>query len=599
MPGSALNALATDSSVRWISLDGAVRQTSTATASFTTWATDIGISMPSTFTDLTPLIDSAIGPNGTFGLASTGQVAVRGFNVEMTPGTKIMKVEAVLHGYTATALGDGEDPMITVAISDTVSAQARLDHRLLNTHVGIARAGALYVDLTALRNWQWSDVDDLELRIDQRWIAAGHTLYYDAIGLRITAGPGLDSIDLKSLPLLPAEPLDSATLANVYTRVVGAPEIWNRAPKYLQGQGITVAVVDSGIQKNKDIKKHFLGSVNFNAAYHDSNDRYGHGSFVAGILAGDGSASDGERIGIAPKANLINLRVSDDQGMSTESDVVDALQWIFDNHRRYNIRVVNLSLNAASAQSYHTSPLCAAVEILWFNGITVVVSAGNAGRAALYPPANDPFAITVGAADDRGTLKLSDDSVAAFSSYGTIDGIAKPDLVAPGANIIGYLPDNEKLTVGQEHPSHMVNKDYFRMSGTSMAAPIVSGAVALLLQDEPTLTPDQVKYRLMATAVRSRTIWPGYSAQHAGSGYLNIRAAIDFSSSQRANAGRQPSDLLMTGSAPLTADNWSSANWSSANWSSANWSSASWGGDTWDTLAYRAYVPLVIRLSSP
>ena len=136
--------------------------------------------------------------------------------------------------------------------------------------------------------------------------------------------------------------------------------------------------------------------------------------------------------------------------MSYESDVVAALQWVYDNRTTYNIRVINLSLNSSVYQSYDTSPLAAACEILWFNSVVVVVSAGNNGSATLYPPANDPFVITVGATDDKATLDKADDVVASFSAYGFDDlGRSKPDLVAPGKNIIAYLPDVNSLTISQ------------------------------------------------------------------------------------------------------------------------------------------------------
>ena len=124
--------------------------------------------------------------------------------------------------------------------------------------------------------------------------------------------------------------------------------------------------------------------------------------------------------------------------------LLQGLQWVLDNKAAYNIRVVNLSLNSSVAESYHTSPLDAAVEILWFNKIVVVASAGNQGSGAIYPPANDPFVITVGATDDKGTSRLSDDVMATFSAYGTTsDGFKKPDLVAPGTNIIARLVEPE------------------------------------------------------------------------------------------------------------------------------------------------------------
>ena len=209
---------------------------------------------------------------------------------------------------------------------------------------------------------------------------------------------------------------------------VRADQLWNTR----QGQGVTVAVVDSGIANHPDLQGRILANNNQTASP-TTGDIYGHGTHVAGIIGGTGN-----RMGIAPRVNLINVKVSDDNGMSYASDLVDGLQWINDNRAAYNIKVVNISMNSAIAESYLTSPLCAAVEILWFNGITVVVSAGNnGGSGPVLPPANDPFVITVGAADDMGTASLSDDVVASFSAYGTTeDGFAKPDLIAPGRNIL-------------------------------------------------------------------------------------------------------------------------------------------------------------------
>jgi serine protease AprX len=223
---------------------------------------------------------------------------------------------------------------------------------------------------------------------------------------------------------------------------------------------------------------------------------------------------------------------------------------------------------------------------LWFNKITVVVSAGNKAGGKIYPPANDPFVITVGATDDKGTNSISDDSMAAFSAYGlTIDGFKKPDLVAPGTNIVARLV-NQNMGLANAHPSHKVGTQYFRMSGTSMSAPMVSAAAALLLQDEPNLTPDQVKYRLMATA--KKTGWSYYSSK-SGAGYLDIPAAVVGSTTQSANYGVLPSKLFTTGSSPVTWGNvgwnsvgWNSVGWNSVGWNSVGWNSVGWNSDYWE-----------------
>ena len=246
-------------------------------------------------------------------------------------------------------------------------------------------------------------------------------------------------------------------------------------------------------------------------------------------------------------------------------------------------------LTARVAQSYHTSPLDAAVEILWFNGIVVVVSAGNngtgAGPVTLYPPANDPFVITVGATEDKGTGDLVDDNLAVFSAYGiTEDGFTKPDLVAPGRNVVAPLSEKAS-TVYNDHPVHRVDDNYFRMSGTSMSAPVVSGAVALLLQDEPGLNPDQVKYRLMATANQS---WAGYNATTAGGGYLDVDAAVNGTTTETANTGILLSQMLSTSSESIAWDSagWNSAGWNSAGWNSAGWNSAGWNTAGWNTAGW-------------
>ena len=374
--------------------------------------------------------------------------------------------------------------------------------------------------------------------------------------------------------------VDISKLTNVYIRAIGADKVWNNSP-YLQGKGIGVAVVDSGVNPNGDLYtsagvNRQVADVRFNSDYNQStSDGYGHGTHVASIVGGDGSESGGKYIGVAPLVKIINVKVSNDDGSAMIKDVVAGLQWVLENKDTYNIRVVNLSLNSSVAESYHTSPLDAAVEILWFNKIVIVASAGNRGDGAIYPPANDPFVITVGAVDDKGTNSLSDDVMASFSAYGqTGDGIKKPDLVAPGANIVAHLV-NRNMGLANAHPSNKVGTQYFRMSGTSMSAPMVSAAVALLLQDEPNLTPDQVKYRLMATANKS---WSGYNATKGGAGYLDIYAAVLGTTTQSANKGLIASQLLTTGSASIT---WNSVGWNSVGWNSVGWNSVGWNSDYW------------------
>jgi len=371
------------------------------------------------------------------------------------------------------------------------------------------------------------------------------------------------------------ECISTDNLQSAYITSIGADQLWNTSP-YLQGQGITVAIVDSGIRKmHPDFSfKRIVESVNFNPDSLSLFDEYGHGTHIAGIVGGMGRAGKGEYIGVAPEVNLISVKVTGDDGSSLTSDVVAGLNWVYDNYQQYNIRVVNLSLNSSVDESYHTNPLDAAVEILWFNGIVVVVSAGNNTTANLFPPANDPFVISVGAINDLGTPDFSDDVLAAFSPYNstTIDGFSKPDLLAPGVNIVAPLASKHS-TLAIEHPDNIVGRQslYFRMSGTSMASAVTAGSIALLLQDEPYLNPDQVKYRLINTA-----------KQFGDSGkYLDILAAVQGTTTETSNTGIPISQLLFTGSDPV---NWGSVNWGSVNWGSVNWGSVNWGSVNWGSV---------------
>jgi len=383
-------------------------------------------------------------------------------------------------------------------------------------------------------------------------------------------------------------------LLNTYIPVINADKAWQRG---LQGQGVTVAVVDSGITDHDDFKaiggnlriKQWVQYSN-SQAYHP-DDYYGHGSHIAGVIGGNGALSGGAYVGVAPQVNFVNVKITNDYGAGAISDVVAGLQWIYNNKTLYNIRVVNLSLNSSAPEPYHLSPLNAAVEILWFNGIVVVVSAGNNGTSnggVLYPPANDPFVITVGATNDGGTIRLNDDVVAPYSAYGvTPEGFAKPDLVAPGHNIVSLM-GKPNAVLAQQYPNNrqadpvQSNYFYFRMSGTSAAAPVVAGAVALLLQDEPNLTPDQVKHRLMTTANRQ---WPGYNAAKAGAGLLDIHAAIHGNSTASANTGVPASQLPWSGPTPIS---WNSVSWNSVSWNSVSWNSVSWNSVSWNSVSWNS-----------
>jgi serine protease AprX len=383
---------------------------------------------------------------------------------------------------------------------------------------------------------------------------------------------------------------DTAVVTNTYLDTLGARRVWRMG---FQGQGIGVAVLDSGIAKDSDFSaKADKGSgtrivkrvVTVQSGPAVKDDLTGHGTHVAGIIGGNGYDSRGVYQGIAPQVNLISVQIAQKNGTARESDAVEAMNWVLQNRAKYNIRVVNLSFNAMVEQSYHVSPLDAAAEILWFNRIVVIAAVGNraAGQTvnpANAAPANDPFIITVGASDERGTANPSDDVVAAYSAFGqTLDGFSKPDIIAPGTNIISVLSTDSAW--GSQYPARVVSpKQYIRLSGTSMATPMVTGAVALMLQRQPGLTPDQVKYRLLHA---SNPI-SGPSKLYP---YLNVYAAVTGATTQSANTGLPLSRLLGTGadSVAWSSVNWNSVNWNSVNWNSVNWNSVNWNSVNWNNV---------------
>lgn len=364
---------------------------------------------------------------------------------------------------------------------------------------------------------------------------------------------------------------------NYYLDTLGVRQVWDIG---LDGRGIAVAVIDSGISTDKDFNKRLVARRNFYSKPRNVNDTFGHGTHVAGIIGGNGADSNGLYAGIAPGVNLISLKIGNNGGMAYESDAVEAMQWVLEHKDRYNIRVVNLSINSTVEGSYHASPLGAAAEILWFNSVVVVASAGNAGKGydtINAAPASDPFVITVGASNENGDANPANDTLATFSAGGTtLDGFNKPDLVAPGQGIVSVL--SSRSDWDEEYPDRVVHEgQYFRLSGTSMSAPMVAGAVALLLQDEPDLTPDQVKYRLVNA-----------STSVDGQPYLDVYAAVTIDTDGSLNTGLEASQLLWTGDEPVewNSVNWNSVNWNSVNWNSVNWNSVNWNSVNWNSVAW-------------
>jgi serine protease AprX len=378
----------------------------------------------------------------------------------------------------------------------------------------------------------------------------------------------------------------------------GAAVDWTSQALSLQAP--TIAIVDSGIDASRaDFNGRVIGQASLASSLPNGpGDTYGHGTFVASIAAG--AAAD--HAGVAPNVNLVSVDVMGDSGASTVSDVIAACDWILANKAQYNIKVANFSLHASSPTSIFFDPLDQAVEKLWLNGVTVVTAAGNYaadGQRSDVPfaPGNDPFVITVGAADIMNTLGATDDVAAPWSAWGnTPDGFAKPELSAPGRYMIGAVPAN--ATLATERPDHVTQPGYMQLSGTSFSAPAVAGAAALILAQHPSWTPDQVKGALMVSARGTPAATPG----SLGVGELNVPLARLVTDPPNPNAGLDQFvstdadgnpvfDSAAWQVAALANPNWnaaaaSDAAWSDAAWASAAWASAAWASAAWSDAAW-------------
>jgi serine protease AprX len=424
--------------------------------------------------------------------------------------------------------------------------------------------------------------------------------------------PNLRSLTKNRLGKFEVISYDEDDIGSATPKSTGATKLWAETD---YGSGVGIAVIDTGISPMNDFTKNGYRIVHGPDLSGENNllDSYGHGTVMAGVIAGDGYDSQtitaGAHVGSAPKAHLISIKVAGANGVTDVSTVLAAMHWVASYRDQFNIRVMNLSWGTAGTQSYKVDPLNYAVQRLWQLGIVPIIAAGNSGSQAytVTKPGDDPFAITVGAYNDKQNTDLADDNIPEWSSRGPtkVDNLTKPDLVAPGRYIISTRA--YKSTIESQFPKALYAPSYIRGSGSSQAAAAVSGAAALLIKKKPHLSPGQVKHALMSTASKIGS----YTANTQGAGRLHIdKAAALADPIPHANQTTQPSTGLgeieksrggihvqtdcngdgvadviegeiTVQCAPWDGTSWTGTSWTGTSWTGTSWTGASFNGTSW------------------
>ena len=404
------------------------------------------------------------------------------------------------------------------------------------------------------------------------------------------------------------DPVSDAGSAYNAARLMGAPAAWSDG---VRGQGVDVALIDTGVSpvgpladpatvvNGPDLS---FDSQSDSTRYLDLN---GHGTFMAGLIAGRATSSDpGAYQGIAPDARIVNVKVGDAVGRADVSQVIAGIDWVVQHAHDdgLNIRVLNLSYGTESSQAYTIDPLAHAAEVAWRSGIVVVASAGNRGGTPIDMPAADPYVIAVGALDTKGTVDTSDDRLATFSAKGS--SARRLDMVAPGTRVQGLRVPGSFVDQ-QLGAAGGIDSQYLRGSGTSEAAALTSGAAALLLSARPGLSPDQVKRLLpkgdylwgvpgiprVVNVDRALNSFTPYARQTAtrssGTGSLEAsRGGVHVSDGTTSLTGEQdifgnPFDSAAIAAQRENGGTWDGGDWNGASWAGASWSGASWAGASW------------------
>lgn len=418
---------------------------------------------------------------------------------------------------------------------------------------------------------------------------------------------------------------DVSSMYSIAREITGASDFWEDG---YTGDGVGVAMIDSGVAPVPGLlgRGKIVNGVDLSfesqSRFLRHLDSYGHGTHMAGIIAGRDSASPSwfQRgrstpfLGMAPGAHIVNVKVADANGATDVSQVIAAIDWVVEHRddEDLNIRVLNLSFGTDGVQDYRLDPLAHAAEVAWRKGIVVVVAAGNGGCGSnkLNNPAYDPYVLAVGAADGNGTYSHADDTIPTFSSCG--DAIRRPDLVAPGQSVVSlrsFFSSADLL-----NPGGRVGSRFFRGSGTSQAAAVVSGAAALLIEQRPHATPDQVKALLTSTANEL----PEASEACQGAGMIDLKRVRDVPTpyavqshpvssglgsldAARGSAKLVDDGLVLEGEIDIfgnpwgaetwagkswSGDSWMGGTWNGVSWSGASWSGKSWSGKSWSTTTW-------------
>lgn len=426
---------------------------------------------------------------------------------------------------------------------------------------------------------------------------------------------------------------DGTEVTHRIQKVVRATKGWSEG---ITGRGVTVGLLDTGVYAaHPDLAGRVVCGADLTAeagTEAECQDTFGHGTFMAGLIAGNGASSNGKYKGAAPEARIVSVKAAGYDGSTDVSTILAGIQWFVAYKDEYGIRALNLSLGSDSSQDYRLSPLNFAVEKAWDSGIAVVVSAGNSGPdfSTVMKPGDDPFVITVGSSNDEGSVAVGDDMVPVFSSRGPTrsNGLTKPDVVSPGVHTISLASPGSAIE--QKYGSTAsIPGGYFRGTGTSMSTATVTGAVAQMLQRNPGLSPDDVKFRLKETARSIAETDPnetgagiidayaaatetvlGVSTQahpkSTGLGLLALdRGSLDLEvvtpAGQVALTGEfiaqtdpskisldNPGGLIPYVGLNFTQSGWDAATWKAATWKTEDWSAATWKAATWKGTEWEA-----------